>query len=134
MWVLGPEQQGAQLVEGWGTAPKSDPFRRRRATPAKARIQRLARAPRGEPAAASSEQIPQRPHEDAGADGDQFVGKVLVGIVEVWAVFARAQEEHRGGGLLAEAAEILRAPHRQVSSCGRGGYAARLSAARSNMP
>src|ERR1700684_2696959 len=92
MWVLGPEQQGAQLVEGWGTAPKSDPFRRRRATPAKARIQRLARAPRGEPAAASSEQIiPQRPHEDAGADGDQFVRKVVVGIVEVWAVFARAQ-------------------------------------------
>src|SRR5271155_5452973 len=116
MWVLGPEQQGAQLVEGWGTAPKSDPFRRRRATPAKARIQRLARAPRGEPAAASAEQIPQRPHEDAGADGDQFVGKVVVGIVEVWAVFARAQEEHRGG------------------ESGRGGYAARLSAARSNMP
>src|ERR1700677_4730787 len=95
MWVLGPEQQGAQLVEGWGTAPKSDPFRHRRATPAKARIQRLARAPRGEPAAASSEQIPQRLREDAGADGDQSVGKVAVGIVEVWAVFARAQEEHR---------------------------------------
>src|SRR5428012_9220 len=45
MWVPGPEQQGAQLGEGRGTAAKSDPFRRRRATPAKREFN-VSRVPR----------------------------------------------------------------------------------------
>src|SRR5687767_12691946 len=60
------------------------------------------------------EQVPQRPHEDAGPDGNQVVRKIVVRIVQARMVLAGTQEEHRRCGGVAEAPEILRGTHRSI--------------------
>ena len=55
-------------------------------------------------------------HQDARPDCDEFIREIIIGIVQAGMVLARAEEDHCGRSLLAEASEVLRGPHRQIAA------------------